>query len=146
MKKRLKVYYIFITILIAGVPVLADQVHSKTESDAYPRGYYNGDRLPEKTAYLTFDDGPSEWTEGILDVLKKEKVKATFFISAYWNNKKMIGRNSFQKQKRALRRIVGEGHVLGNHTSGHKVLTVLSPGEIREQFKLNQDLLNRGTG
>jgi len=146
MKRKHKVCSLIISIIIAGVYAYADQIHSREESDAYPKGYYNGDRLPAKTAYLTFDDGPSEWTAGILDVLKEENVKATFFISAYWNNRKMTGRNSFQKQKKTLRRIVREGHVLGSHTCGHKVLTVLSPGEIKKQFSYNQALLNEVLG
>jgi len=146
MKSKFKVCCILLNILITGISLSADQINTQKESDEYPKGYYNDDRLPEKTAYLTFDDGPSEWTEGILDVIKKENVKATFFISAYWNNRKMIGPNSFQKQKRALLRIVREGHVLGNHTSGHKILTRLSPGEIRKEFNFNQNLLNKILG
>lgn len=142
-----KIYFFaLIGVLISGLAVSADQVHSREESDAYPKGYYNGDQLPEKTAFLTFDDGPSEWTEGILDILKQENVRATFFISAYWNNKKMSGRNSFQKQPFALLRIVKEGHILGNHTSGHTVLSKLSADEINMQFSKNQYLLNQVLG
>jgi len=142
----LKKYFISTGILFVAAVVSVDQAYSREESKAYPKGYYNGDPLPDKTAYLTFDDGPSEWTEGILDILKQENIKATFFISAYWNNKKMLGRNSFQKHQRALRRIVKEGHVLGNHTVGHKVLSELSAGEIKMQFNRNQYLLNRVLG
>ncbi len=141
-----KVCYILIAFVIAGVAVSADPINARVESDAYPKGFYSGDSLPEKSAYLTFDDGPSDWTESILDILKQEDVKATFFISAYWNNRKMIGRNSFQKQKKALQRMVKEGHVIGSHTSHHKVLTVLTPAEIRYQFSYNQDLLNKVLG
>jgi hypothetical protein len=41
-----------------------------------------GPELPAKTAYLTFDDGPSEWTNEFLDVLKDRGVHATFFVTA----------------------------------------------------------------
>ena len=146
MSSVLKIYLLFIGLFLFGFSSAADPVSSKIESNAYPKGYYNGDKLPEKIAYLTFDDGPSEWTEGILDALKQENVKATFFISAYWNNKKMKEPNSFQKHKSALKRIVKEGHVLGNHTFGHKVLTTLSAAEIASQLSYNQGLLNNAMG
>ncbi|HKR23321.1 MAG TPA: polysaccharide deacetylase family protein, partial [Pyrinomonadaceae bacterium] len=59
---------------------------------------------------LTFDDGPDpRWTPAILDILKREQVPATFFI---------IGKNG-QANPELLRRIVDEGHELGNHTFTH---------------------------
>jgi peptidoglycan-N-acetylglucosamine deacetylase len=69
-----------------------------------------------RTAYhpgliaLTFDDGPDrEWTPRILDLLKQEQVPATFFI---------IGANG-QANPQLVRRILAEGHDLGNHTFTH---------------------------
>jgi len=146
MYRMFKVCCILIGILTAGVSIYADPVYLKVESDEYPKGYYDGDMLPEKTAYLTFDDGPSEWTDGILDALKKENVKATFFISAYWNNVKLIGPGSFQVHKGALLRLVKEGHLLGNHTYGHAVISGLSPDMIKKEFSYNQTLLNEALG
>ena len=62
------------------------------------------------TIYLTFDDGPiPEVTEWILDILKKEKIKATFFC---------IGDN-IQKHPTIYQRILNEGHKTGNHTFNH---------------------------
>jgi len=59
---------------------------------------------------LTFDDGPDpRWTPAILDILKQENVPATFFI---------IGKNG-QAYPDLVRRIVNEGHELGNHTFTH---------------------------
>jgi peptidoglycan/xylan/chitin deacetylase (PgdA/CDA1 family) len=127
-----------------GIPVL--KVFAEEESDAYPKGYYSGDHLPANTAYLTFDDGPSDWTEGILDTLREEKVKATFFICAYWNIRNIRAKNSFQIHKHALQRAVREGHVLGNHTAGHRVLSGLSPETIQNQFKHNQYYLDQVLG
>jgi len=138
--------FLILICIAAGITVSADQIHSKPESDAYPKGYYNGDSLPEKTVYLTFDDGPSDWTEGVLDILKQENVKATFFVSAWWNNRKMTGRNSFQKHKNALVRIVNEGHILANHTSGHRVLTKLHSDVIKVEFRNNQTMLDEVLG
>jgi|GEM_PF-1571410 len=62
-----------------------------------------------RTAYLTFDDGPSGSTRAILDILRKQDVKATFFV---------VG--SETAEARALyRQIAAEGHALGNHTYSH---------------------------
>ncbi|NLI69549.1 MAG: polysaccharide deacetylase [Firmicutes bacterium] len=60
-------------------------------------------------AYLTFDDGPSINTGTILDVLGTYEVPATFFV---------IGKDN-QVEEGIYRRIVDEGHVLGNHTYSH---------------------------
>lgn len=63
-----------------------------------------------KVIYLTFDDGPSKnITPKILDILKRENIKATFFI---------IGKKG-EENKDILKRIVDEGHSIGNHTYSH---------------------------
>jgi peptidoglycan-N-acetylglucosamine deacetylase len=64
----------------------------------------------QKTAYLTFDDGPiPEITPGILDILAEYKVKATFFC---------VGDN-VKKHPEIYKRLIGEGHTAGNHTFNH---------------------------
>ncbi len=62
-----------------------------------------------KTVYFTFDDGPSERTEEILDILAKEKIKATFFV---------IGPSEPKTDER-LFKIKNEGHSIGLHTMSH---------------------------
>lgn len=65
----------------------------------------------EKVIYLTFDDGPSDRvTPKILDVLKKENVKATFFI---------VGKNA-ERRKYLLKREADEGHSVGVHSYSHE--------------------------
>lgn len=67
-----------------------------------------------KKAYLTFDDGPSANTEQILDILKKYNIKATFFVTGNSSNKELY------------RRIVNEGHAIGNHTYSHNYKSIYS--------------------
>lgn len=62
-----------------------------------------------KKVYLTFDDGPGTQTEKILDILKKENVKATFFV---------LGKED-EYSKKIYKRIVKEGHTLGMHSYSH---------------------------
>lgn len=60
--------------------------------------------------YLTFDDGPTpEVTDWVLELLKKEGIKATFFC---------IGKNIEQNQA-LFKNIIREGHAVGNHTFNH---------------------------
>jgi peptidoglycan/xylan/chitin deacetylase (PgdA/CDA1 family) len=58
---------------------------------------------------LTFDDGPSEYTPGFLDVLREKRVNATFFEIG----QEMLGREA------TMRRILREGNEIGNHTMHH---------------------------
>ena len=64
----------------------------------------------DKKIFLTFDDGPiPEITEWVLDILKSEEIKATFFC---------IGDN-IKKHPEVYKRILAEGHQTGNHTFNH---------------------------
>jgi peptidoglycan/xylan/chitin deacetylase (PgdA/CDA1 family) len=61
---------------------------------------------------LTFDDGPGEWTEPILDILAAHSAHATFFV---------IGSNAKHRPD-VIRRMDTEGHEIGNHTWSHPYL------------------------
>ena len=67
----------------------------------------------EKVVYLTFDDGPSENTGEILDILKEKNAKATFFVTG--NN---------QEHDDMIKRAFSEGHSIGLHTYTHDYATV----------------------
>lgn len=69
-----------------------------------------------KKVYLTFDDGPSRYTDELLDILKDNDVKATFFV---------IGRED-ERSKRQYKRILEEGHTLAMHTYTHNYQTIYS--------------------
>lgn len=108
--------------------------------------YWNYQREDnKKIAYLTFDDGPSEYvTDEILDVLKEKDVKATFFILG-----SMVDKNDYAK--RALKRIVKEGHAIGNHGYCHRY-DVLYPGGVvnadvfMDDMKKSEDAMKKVLG
>jgi len=64
-----------------------------------------------KEIYFTFDDGPNEYTLKILDILKNFGVRATFFV---------CGKN-VEHFPEITKRIVGDGHTIGNHTFSHSI-------------------------
>ena len=81
----------------------------------------------EKKIYLTFDDGPIPGvTEWVLDLLKEENIKATFFC---------IGDN-VKKHPDVFKRILSEGHQTGNHTFNHLNGWKTNTNEYIENFKL----------
>lgn len=72
---------------------------------------------PNKVIYLTFDDGPSSNVTGeILDILKEQNIKASFFIIGY----KIEGREAL------LKRMYNEGHSIGLHTYTHRCNIIYS--------------------
>lgn len=80
--------------------------------------YYIGDAgSKEKPIYLTFDAGyENGYTEGILDVLKEEKVPAAFFV---------VG-NFIEENPELTKRMAAEGHIVGNHTMHHPDMSAIS--------------------
>lgn len=73
----------------------------------------------------------------LLDILKKEKVHATFFL---------LGKNHVKKHPETVRRIAAEGHEIANHTWSHEILTDKKPAEIRAELKKTQDAIEAITG
>lgn len=87
--------------------------------------------------YLTFDDGPSTYTEDILDILDSYDIKATFFV---------VGKET-DSAKAALQDIVARGHTLGMHSYSHKYSEIYqSVEDFAEDFTKLQDYLYEVTG
>ncbi len=92
---------------------------------------------PEKPVVaLTFDDGPSQYTEKIIRVLEEHEVNATFFI---------LG-NKVVAYQDILKRSVQNGNELGNHSYNHKWLSQLSTGELVDQIDKTQKIIQERIG
>ncbi len=87
----------------------------------------------ERTVALTFDDGPlPQNTPQVLDVLRARGVKATFFVTG----------SNVSAHPELARRIVAEGHAIGNHTWSHSNLDQLSPaGQAAEMDRTTQAIV-----
>ena len=88
---------------------------------------YNGISMGNKNSnkvYLTFDCGyEAGYTEKILDTLEENDVKATFFITAHYLN----------TAGDIVKRMIEDGHIVGNHTVNHKCLPNISDEEIQKE-------------
>ncbi|WP_461368634.1 polysaccharide deacetylase family protein [Candidatus Darwinibacter acetoxidans] len=88
-------------------------------------------------AYLTFDDGPGKYTVRLLKILKKYSVPATFFVT---------GKNG-SGDKKIYRRIVEQGHALGNHTNSHDYRKIYSSKKaFMEDLRELESLLEHKAG
>ncbi len=87
-----------------------------------------------KRAFLTFDDGPSSITNTILDVLKQENVKATFFV---------LG-SRVEAKPDVVKRIYDEGHYIANHGYSHVYENIYaSPQAVLDEYnKCNEAVKN----
>ncbi|MBY7142735.1 delta-lactam-biosynthetic de-N-acetylase [Virgibacillus sp. NKC19-3] len=89
-------------------------------------GSYYADDSGEKNIYLTFDNGYEEgYTDDVLDVLHKEDVPATFFVTGHY----------VEDQPDLIERMVDEGHTIGNHSYHHPDFTTISKESIKEELE-----------
>ena len=107
---------------------------------ALPEGVIPGkviERGPkkEKKIALTIDDGPSDYTGELLDLLKAKGVHATFFF---------IGIHT-KDHKQIIRRVLDEGHEVGNHSWNHPVLSKMRLAAQTKQIDSMQDRLTEIT-
>ena len=105
--------------------------HSQAVLDSKPMAAlnkYNGIAMGNKESkkiYLTFDSGyEAGYTEDILAILKKTNVKAAFFITAHYLN----------TSEELVKKMISEGHIVGNHTVNHKDITSLSDDDLKEEI------------
>lgn len=90
-----------------------------------------------KRAFLTFDDGPSSITNTILDILKQENVKATFFV---------LG-NRVEKNPEAVKRMYDEGHYIANHGYTHVYENIYaSPETVLDEYNKCNDAVKNAIG
>lgn len=89
-----------------------------------------------KQIAITFDDGPSGYTDKLLDYLKKNDIKVTFFL---------VG-NRLSSYPETLKRQVNEGHEIGYHSYAHVEQTTLSTDKIISDFEKSEAILKKITG
>lgn len=94
------VFLFWLLIAVAGSGLIRMNYHLKARSRSF---------TSERKIAITFDDGPTLITPEVLDILKKNNIKATFFC---------IGQE-IEKYPKIFDRIIAEGHIIGNHSFTH---------------------------
>lgn len=116
-----------------GVPPVA----GKVEEEKPKRIVYVRCEVSKPVVALTFDDGPHpEFTPRLLDTLKKEGIKATFF---------MVGR-CVASYPNIVKRMVDEGHEVANHSWSHPQLTAMSNAGVDSQMQRTHDAIIKACG
>jgi peptidoglycan/xylan/chitin deacetylase (PgdA/CDA1 family)/GT2 family glycosyltransferase len=90
----------------------------------------------EKVVALTFDDGPSEYTKDVLEVLEGSGIPATFFV---------LGKQ-VEAMPEVVRSIVSAGHSVGIHGWSHNPFVDLDASHLNEELEKTGELLNNLTG
>jgi len=133
-------YFVILTLLYIQLFLSTNTVDAVTRD----RGYYEKTgrviwdlKIDEKLISITFDDGPHPiYTPQILDTLAKYNAKATFFVTG----------NRADKYPHLLKRIVKEGHEVGNHTYNHISGRNVTSISLKNELDSTANIINRITG
>jgi peptidoglycan-N-acetylglucosamine deacetylase len=126
---------LFLSALAAGAQDSSPTL-SPTPSSAKPATYAQA-RVDQPYIAMTFDDGPSaENTPRLLEMLKQRNIKATFFL---------IGQNVLSNPD-LVRRILADGHEIGNHSWTHPQLSKLSDDRVTAEITKTQDAIKDASG
>jgi polysaccharide deacetylase family sporulation protein PdaB len=127
-------FYTAVFGIVVGVALTLSAV--LPENDVFGRVFCQVS-TKQKVVALTFDDGPySPYTEQILDILKENNVKATFFV---------LGKNAADHPE-LVKRIYDEGHQIGNHTYHHIDLLKANRATVVSELERTNQVLFEITG
>ena len=113
---------------LAKIPNLTDQGRENIKN------IYHSET---KRAFLTFDDGPSSVTNTILDILKQENIKATFFV---------LG-SQVDSKPDVVKRRYEEGHYIANHGYSHVYSSIYSsPQAVLDEYNKCNDAIKNAIG
>lgn len=132
--------FLILALVVAGVAALSHTAPFPFLLEAF-RPARSVWRIPQaagaQNIYLTFDDGPNlAWTPQVLDALRDERARATFFL---------IDEHITPETEWVVRRIAAEGHAIGLH-SGSRKPVVMSPEALAARLQRNADRIAAITG
>lgn len=136
---RLFIIFFFMFPLFTTIKTASARVLDVTETTPMEYQTYLVEQFSNrKVAYLTFDDGPSKYTDEILNILKKHNIYATFFF---------IG-NNVNKYKSSVLKTYDNGHYIGLHSMTHDFKTLYGEhsakrylNEMKEEQKILHSLV-----
>ncbi|MBC7537645.1 MAG: polysaccharide deacetylase family protein [Bacteriovorax sp.] len=105
-------------VLLSTLSLSNAQINFGVEDKDFSKGNIGNIHTGHNEIILTFDDGPVPGvTDKVLDILSEHNIKATFFV---------IG-NNVKANPKLMKRMVDEGHIIGNHSMSHIALQHLDP-------------------
>ena len=132
MRKKLIIIFSLLLIFLGASAVLFQISKSRTFQffgEIYPRV-----ETRQKAVALTFDDGPARSrTDEILNILREENVKATFYV---------IG-GAVEENPGELEKIVADGHEIGNHSFSHVRMAFVTPGFVKSEIERTDALIRK---
>lgn len=124
-------YYVLIALFFFGLAYGSAKICAGMYIQSLCRG-----TAQQKSIAITFDDGPSEYTPAVLDLLAVYKVKATFFC---------VGK-AIEAYPQIVKRIHDEGHIIGNHSySHHALFDFFMANKMTAELLKTQDLIEKHT-
>lgn len=126
-------WFVFIILIWIGINIFGS---ARISSNYHVKAFCNNPLETNKKIALTFDDGPSEFTLEVLELLKKYNAKATFFC---------IGKN-IETHPEILQKVIDEGHLVGNHSYSHsKFFDFYNAKKIKDELQKTDKLLEKFT-
>jgi peptidoglycan/xylan/chitin deacetylase (PgdA/CDA1 family) len=125
----------FLGIIICWIGINAIG-SARISSNYHIKAFCNNPLETEKKIALTFDDGPSEFTLDVLELLKKYNAKGAFFC---------IGKN-IETHPEIIQKIIAEGHLVGNHSYSHSMFfDFYHEDKVIEELRKTDKLLEKFT-
>lgn len=119
------------------VPSVSPSYNNTPLSPRIPGVTVNRVAVPDKVVALTFDDGPhGTLTPRVLDILRDNNVKGTFFMQGC----------NVKAHPQVVRRMVNEGHEVGNHTWNHVYLSKVPREKAESQLQSTNEAIRNACG
>jgi peptidoglycan-N-acetylglucosamine deacetylase len=132
MKKKLLIIC-FVIVIVFGIGISLFQI-SKSRTFQFFGEIYSRVETSQKVVALTFDDGPTKAnTENILQILREENVKATFYL---------VG-NDIETNITETEKIISDGHEIGNHTFRHNRMWFITPNFAKDEVEKTDELIRK---
>ncbi len=126
-------WFVLIILIWLGINAFGS---ARISSNYHVKAFCNNPSEREKKIALTFDDGPSEFTLEVLELLKKYNAKATFFC---------IGKN-IETHPEILKQVIAQGHLVGNHSYSHsKFFDFYHEDKVTDELRKTDKLLEKFT-
>lgn len=120
-------------ILIFGIVAALFQI-SKSRTFQFFGEIYPRVETSQKIVALTFDDGPTRsHTDEILNILREENVKATFFLMG----------SGMEENPGEAEKIIADGHEIGNHTYHHERMILATPNFVKNEIEMTDELIRK---